>query len=370
MTDATTRRRVLGWGLCAAASGLTGTLLPACAGCRRGGAADVQVELGEPAVVGEAAVAADFEPPYLALHRSGELARRADTLWSVMEQCSLCPRQCGARRLDGEKGFCQGSDVLEISSYHPHFGEEDCLVGRNGSGTVFLSNCNLRCVFCINWETSQGGHGWAKELDQLAEMMLDLQTIGCHNVNVVTPTHYTAHIVKALDIAAGRGLRLPLVWNTCGWERPETLAHLEGVVDIYMPDMKYASGVMASTYSSGAETYPEVTREAVLEMSRQVGTAHPADDGLLYRGLLIRHLVMPNNVGGSAEVVRWIGEHLPADTYVNLMSQYRPMYKADDYPEIARRITAEEYDAVIAAARGAGLTNLDIQGSPHRWGAG
>lgn len=358
------RRRALRWGLLAAAAGLGPAWLPACSGLRRERSGVATVELGEPGVTVEAAVDPAFEPPYLALHRSGELAVRAEALWAVMESCALCPRQCGARRIDGERGYCQASATLEVSSYHPHFGEEDCLVGENGSGTIFLSNCSLRCVFCINWETSQGGHGWSKEVQALAQMMLDLQAIGCHNVNVVTPTHYTAHIVRALDLAAGDGLRLPLVWNTCGWERPETLAQLDGVVDIYMPDYKYASGTMAATYSSGATTYPEVTQQALLEMHRQVGVARPAADGLLYRGLIVRHLVMPNNVGSSAQVMRWIGEHLPADTYINLMSQYRPMYKADDYPEIARRITAAEYDAAVNAAVGAGLTHLDLQGSP------
>ncbi len=367
MTRDTSRRAALRWGLCAAAAGLGPTWLPACAGLRRERPAEAVVEVGEPAVSPQPAIDPAFEPPYLALHRSGELRRRGEALWAAMERCSLCPRQCGARRHDGEAGFCGASATLEVSSFHPHLGEEACLVGQNGSGTIFLSNCNLRCVFCINWETSQGGLGWPKELDALAQMMLDLQAIGCHNVNLVTPTHYTAHIVRALDLAAVRGLRVPLVWNTCGWELPETLAQLDGVVDIYMPDFKYASGTMAATYSSGADRYPEVTEDALLEMHRQVGVARPAEDGLLYRGLIVRHLVMPNNVGGSAQVMRWIGANLPADTYVHVMSQYRPMHRADEFPEIDRPITAAEYDAAVHAAVGAGLTALDLQGSPDRW---
>ena len=309
-----------------------------------------------------AAVDPAFEPACLKLHRTGELRRRADALWAMLESCRLCPRECGAARLRGEKGFCHASRDVEVSSHHPHFGEERSLVGRGGSGTVFLTNCNLRCVFCINWEVSQGGQGWRKTLDDLADMMLDLQRRGCHNVNVVTPTHYSAHVVRALDLAAGRGLRLPVVYNTCGWERLEVLKQLDGVVDIYLPDFKYWDGKKAAKYSSGAETYPEVTREGILEMHRQVGVARPAADGLMYRGLMIRHLVMPNDVGGTREILAWIASSLPKDTYVNVMSQYRPVYRASEFPEIARPLTRAEYEDAVACARRLGLTNLDIQG--------
>ncbi|UCH85901.1 MAG: radical SAM protein [Candidatus Latescibacterota bacterium] len=304
----------------------------------------------------------DFEPGYFKLHESGELEKRGDTLWSLMETCELCPRQCGASRLEGERGFCNASSTLEISSYHPHHGEERSLVGKYGSGTVFFTNCSLRCVFCINWEVSQGGQGYARKLEDLANMMLRLQEIGCANINVVTPTHYSAHIVRALDIAAAKGLRLPLVYNTCGWERVDILKILDGVVDIYLPDYKYADGDMAAKYSSDADTYPEVTRQALLEMHRQVGVAKPAADGIMYRGLMIRHLVMPNNVSGTDKVIAWIAENLPKDTYVNIMSQYRPMYKASSYPEINRRLTRKEYTQAVQWAKEAGLTNLDIQG--------
>jgi len=309
-----------------------------------------------------AAVAAAFEPAYLKLHRSGELRRRADALWALLDTCRLCPRECGADRAHGESGFCGASRDVEVSAHHPHFGEERSLVGRGGSGTIFLTNCNLRCVFCINWEVSQGGQGWPRKVEDLSEMMLDLQRRGCHNVNVVTPTHYSAHVVRALDVAAGRGLRLPVVYNTCGWERLEVLKLLDGVVDIYLPDFKYWDGKNAARYSSGAETYPQVTREAILEMHRQVGVAHPAPDGLMHRGLMIRHLVMPNDVGGTREILGWIARSLPKDTYVNVMSQYRPTFRAFDFPEIARPITRREYDEAVAFARGLGLTNLDIQG--------
>jgi len=278
-----------------------------------------------------------------------------------MKSCKLCPRKCGTNRLDGNRGFCQASSQLEIASHHPHFGEEKTLVGKGGSGTIFFTNCSLRCVFCINWEISQGGRGRPESIKELAQMMLHLQKIGCHNINVVTPTHYSPHIVLAVDMAAGKGLRLPIVYNTCGWERLEILKKLNGIVDIYLPDFKYSDGKMAAKYSSGSETYPEITKAALLEMHRQVGVAKPAGDGLMYRGLMIRHLVMPNRVSGTKNVIEWIAQNLPKDTYLNIMSQYRPMYKAFEYPEISRRITLKEYEQAIKWAKKVGLTNLDVQ---------
>jgi putative pyruvate formate lyase activating enzyme len=192
--------------------------------------------------------------------------------------------------------------------------------------------------------------------------MLALQKMGCHNINLVTPTHYSAHILSALDIAAERGLRLPIVYNTSGWERLEILRLLDGIVDIYLPDFKYWDSNMSAKYSSGADSYPEVTSEAILEMHRQVGVAHPAKDGIMQRGLMIRHLVMPNNTGGSENIMEWIAETLPKDTYVNIMAQYNPSYKAYDYPKLSRRITREEYSRAVNTAKEVGLTNLDIQG--------
>ena len=304
----------------------------------------------------------DFEPGYLKLHRSGELKRRGEELWAMMESCQLCPRMCGVNKLKGEKGFCQANSQLEISASHPHFGEERPLVGRGGSGTIFLTNCSLRCVFCINWEISQGGEGSPGSIDDFAEMMLGLQKLGCPNINFVTPTHYSPHILLAVDKAAAQGLKVPLVYNTCGWERVEILKYLDGVVDIYLPDFKYSDGEMAAKYSSGAGTYPEVTQKALLEMNRQVGVAKPADNGLMYRGLMIRHLVMPNDVSGTHGVIDWIANNLPKDTYLNIMSQYSPMYKANDYPEISRKITREEYSDAVSYVKAAGLTNLEIQG--------
>jgi len=307
-------------------------------------------------------IRSDFQPGYHRLSHTGELQKRGKELWKMMRSCSLCPRECGAERLNGERGICQSSSILEVSSYHPHFGEEECLVGRGGSGTVFLTNCSLRCVLCINWEISQGGEGSQRSVDDLARIMLHLQHIGCLNINVVAPTHYSPHIVLALDNAVRQGLRLPLVYNTCGWEKIEILKILDGVVDIYLPDFKYSDSKMAETYSSGAEMYSEMTKEALIEMNRQVGVALPAADGIMYKGLMIRHLVMPNNVSGTKDVLTWIATHLPKDTYVNLMSQYRPMYKAFDYPDISRQLSADEYLNTVKWAKEAGLTNLDIQG--------
>ncbi len=319
-------------------------------------------------------------PGYVKLHRRGELKARGEALWNRLTPCKLCPRACGVDRLAGEKGFCQAGSDLVISSHPPHFGEEPPLVGSGGSGTVFFSHCGLRCVFCINYEISLFGQGAKRSIEDLAQMMLNLQERGCHNINVVTPSHYSPYIVLALDQAAARGLKLPLVYNTCGWEQMEILALLSGVVDIYLADFKYACGEMAIKYStcvppdtryleseagqrySSTEVYPQLTQAALLEMNRQVGVAQPDEEGLLHRGLIIRHLVMPDNVGGADEVLRWIARNLPKDTYVNLMSQYTPTYRADEFPEINRRITRDEYREAVAVAEEEGLTNVEIQG--------
>jgi putative pyruvate formate lyase activating enzyme len=308
----------------------------------------------------------DFEPAYLKLYRTGELEERAEKLWAIMERCQLCPRRCGVNRLEGESGFCGAPGAtLVVASFHPHFGEERPLVGEGGSGTIFLTHCNLRCVFCQNWTISQLGKGAECTVKELAAMMLKLQGIGCHNINLVTPTHYSAPILKALELAAEAGLRVPIVYNTSGWERLEILKVLDGIVDIYLPDFKYWDSDMSAKYSSGAESYPELTKQALLEMHRQVGVAIPAQHGIMQRGLMIRHLVMPNDTSGSEQIIEWIAENLPKDTYVNIMAQYSPLHKAFDYPELSRRITNEEYAKVVKRAQEAGLTNLDVQG--YRW---
>jgi putative pyruvate formate lyase activating enzyme len=262
-------------------------------------------------------------------------------------------------RLEGETGFCKTTARLRVASYHAHFGEERPLVGVGGSGTIFLSHCNLGCVFCQNWDISHRGAGTDCEISDLARIMLELQDQGCQNINIVTPTHFSPHILLALDHAAERGLRLPLVYNTCGWERTEILKVLEGVVDIYLADFKYMDNGMATIYSSEAADYPAVTRSALLEMNSQVGVALPDKNGIICRGLMIRHLVMPGNVSGSFEAVRWIAGHLPANTYVNIMNQYRPAYRAHLFPEIDRYVTRKEYETVVNEARACGLTNLD-----------
>lgn len=304
----------------------------------------------------------DYEPGYLRLHRSGELKARGDILWEKMGSCNLCPRLTQTNRLRGRRGDCKANSSLEISSAHPHFGEETELVGSKGSGTIFFTNCSLLCVFCINYQVSHLGHGSVYSVRELANMMLLLQRQGCHNLNLVTPTHYSPHILLALNDAAARGLRLPVVYNTCTWENLDILHLLDGVVDIYLADYKYADGVAANKYSPGAKNYPEVTQQALLEMHRQVGLAiADSRTGLINRGLMIRHLVMPNNVAQSDRVMQWIAANLPKNTYVNIMSQYTPVFRAGEFPEIARRITVAEYNHAVNAARRAGLTNLRLQ---------
>lgn len=308
----------------------------------------------------------DFVPGYVELYESGELAERADTLWNIMSRCRLCPRECGVNRHQGETGLCRSPGrELFISSAMPHFGEERPLVGRGGSGTIFLTHCGLRCVFCQNYEISHLGRGHRHSIEEMADMMLHLQRSGCHNINLVTPSHYSAAILKALNIAAERGLRLPIVYNTCGWERLEILSILDGIVDIYLPDFKFWDSGISAKLTAAADDYPDLTRKAILEMHRQVGVAKPNRNGIMERGLMIRHLVMPNEMGGSVEILEWIAENLPKDTYVNLMAQYTPYYKAFDFPKISRRITGDEYRRVVDRAQELGLSNLDIQ--RHGW---
>lgn len=310
-----------------------------------------------------AAIDPDLEPAFLELHRTGELRERAEKLWEMMRDCRLCPRVCRVNRLEGETGICRAPGTrLYVASAHAHFGEERPLVGKGGSGTIFFSHCPLRCVFCINWEVSHRGRGHEISIEGLAEVMLELQRRGVHNINLVTPNHYLAHIVKALDLAADLGLRLPIVFNTCSWVPLEILKLLDGVIDIYLADIKFWCGEVAARLAMGAKCYPEVAKAALLEMHRQVGVAKPGEDGLMTRGLMIRHLVMPNNAAGSVEIMEWIAGNLPKDTYINIMAQFRPVFRSHEFPEIARRITAEEYRQVVERAKELGLTNLDIQG--------
>ena len=303
-----------------------------------------------------------FKPSYLKLSENGELEKRWRALWPRMSKCDLCPRKCEKNRLRGVKGTCGADANVKIASFHPHFGEEKELVGKNGSGTIFLSNCAMRCVFCINHDISQGRGGANQSIEVFADMMLAVQALGCHNLNFVTPTQYLPHILRALDMAAKNGLNIPIVYNTHGYEKEEMLKMLDGVVDIYLPDFKYAESAMGSIYSAGADSYPEIAQKALLEMHRQTGVAIPdPETGLMQRGLMIRHLVMPNHIENSRKVLAWIAENLPKNTYVNIMSQYRPHYRAMRYPDISRSITREEYNEVIAAAKSVGLVNFRRQ---------
>jgi len=300
-------------------------------------------------------------PAYEKLEIEGKLAERVKQAYALFENCHLCPRKCGVNRLKGEKGFCRAPVKPVIFSYHPHFGEEMSVVGGKGSGTIFFSNCNLRCIFCQNWPIAHEGRGKEVQDEDLADMMLHLQKIGCHNINLVTPTHVMPNILNATRVALKKGLHLPLFYNTSGYERLEILKVLDGVVDIYKPDMKYMDSNKAAKYSAGASDYPEVAKKAVLEMQRQVGVLKLDHQGIAMRGLMIRHLVMPNRVAGTEKFVKWVAEALPKSTYVNIMAQYRVEYKAYDYPEIARGITPQEFLEAMDWAEKYGLTNLDPQ---------
>ncbi|MCP4660837.1 MAG: radical SAM protein [bacterium] len=294
----------------------------------------------------------------MGLERQGELERREEELWSMFAECHCCPRECGVNRLEGETGICSSTARLKVSSAGPHFGEEPPLVGLEGSGTVFFSNCNLLCCFCQNWEINHRGDGRYIDHPELARIMLALQKRGCHNINLVTPTHVVPHIVKALRIAIAEGLRLPLVYNTGGYDNLDVMKRLDGIVDIYLPDFKYQDGDLAARYSSEASDYPQVAAAVIKEMHRQVGELRVDERGIAERGLIVRHLVMPHNIAGTDRFTRWIAEELSTTTYVNLMAQYRPEHRAFEYPEIARRLTREEWRQALRWAREAGLGNL------------
>ncbi|TET44567.1 radical SAM protein, partial [Candidatus Aerophobetes bacterium] len=276
-----------------------------------------------------------MKPCYLDLYRSGELDERIEKLNEILTDCHLCPRECRVNRAEGEKGYCKSARELMVSSTGPHFGEESELVGRGGSGTIFLSHCSLGCLYCQNFEISHLGQGKVISTEELARGMLRLQSIGCHNINFVTPTHFTPQIVEGIKVAIEKGLKIPIVYNCGGYEKVETLRLLEGIVDIYMPDVKYSEAGPAKKFSNALH-YFEVCRKALKEMHRQVGDLEVSEEGLAERGLLIRHLVLPNNLAGSEAVLRFIAEKLSRESYVNIMPQYRPRYKASLYPEINR----------------------------------
>jgi putative pyruvate formate lyase activating enzyme len=296
-----------------------------------------------------------LEAAYLPLWRSGELLRRTEEAYARLEACDICARECGVnRRESAEKAGCHTADRAVVSSYGPHFGEEDPLVGHGGSGTIFFTWCNLHCQFCQNHDISQSGHGREVEPEELARMMLDLQSQGCHNIYLVSPSHVVPQILLGVLIAAQAGLRLPLVFNTGGYDSLRTLALLDGVVDIYMPDMKYADARVARRLSKVAK-YPQVNQAAVKEMHRQVGDLSLDDRGVARRGLLVRHLVLPEGLAGTSEIVRFLRNEVSPRTYINVMSQYRPCYRAHTLPPLDRRISQDEYAEAVDLAAEAGL---------------
>lgn len=301
-------------------------------------------------------------PGYLDLLETGELARRAREADGRLAACDLCARYCRVDRHRTIRGaVCRTGDFAIVSSFGPHRGEERPLSGRRGSGTIFFAWCSLRCEFCQNWEISQRGQGGPVSALQLAAMMLELQAMGCHNINLVTPSHVVAQVLAAVLVAARAGLRLPLVYNTGGYDSPEALALLNGVVDIYMPDVKYGDSAVARRLSHVPD-YVAVNRAAVTEMHRQVGDLELDEAGVARRGLLVRHLVLPDDLASSEAVLRFLAEEISTDTYLNLMDQYRPRYRAEEIPPLDRPITRQEFDRVVAVARTLGLHRLDQGG--------
>jgi len=295
-----------------------------------------------------------FVPSYIPLYQSGEFSKRVESLKEFLRECRLCPRKCRVDRLNGEIGYCKAGADLTVSSAFPHFGEEAPLVGHHGSGTIFLTHCNLRCVFCQNYDISHQGAGDHVTPSDMARAILKLQKLGCHNINFVTPTHYVPQIVASLAEAIPMGLRIPIVYNCSGYESIEVIRLLDGIVDIYMPDAK----LMDDKYSlklCNAPDYPSVLEEVLKEMHRQVGDLTVNSKGIAERGLLIRHLVMPEGVASSREVFEFIANELSLDSYVNIMDQYHPEYRAHEYPEIGRRISHKEYLEAVQLAKGLGL---------------
>jgi len=307
----------------------------------------------------------DFEPAYLRLYRSGELARRVERARALLADCMLCPRNCHVNRLADQFAVCKTGRYAIVSSYFAHFGEEDCLRGRSGSGTIFFAWCNLRCVFCQNYDISWEGGGCRISPEGLAAMMLELQGHGCHNINFVTPEHVVPQILEALFIAVERGLRLPLVYNTGAYDSLDSIELMDGVVDIYMPDFKFWDAEMARRYVR-APDYPEAARRVIKAMHAQVGVLTCDETGIARRGVLLRHLVMPGGVVGTREIFEWIAREVSPDTFINLMGQYRPANRVSrgDFVEINRRVSPREFEDALDAARAAGLRNVHPSSIP------
>ncbi|MBP1693034.1 MAG: uncharacterized protein H6Q37_917 [Chloroflexi bacterium] len=301
---------------------------------------------------------AAFKPAYLELLETGELKKRAIQAHEHLLACDMCGWKCGKNRINGGLGVCRTGVLACVSSYGPHHGEENPLRGWRGSGTIFFTRCNLRCQYCQNYDISQADNGNPIEPEALAGLMLELQEMGCHNINLVSPTHVTPQILAAVLIAAQAGLHLPLVYNTGGYDSQEALHLLDGVVDVYMPDMKYTNAQVALHYSK-IHHYPEINQAAVREMHRQVGDLQVDERGLAQRGLLVRHLILPNGLAGTETILHFLAEEISTNTYLNLMDQYRPAYQARYYPRIDRPIKREEYNAAVNIALTLGLHRLD-----------
>lgn len=303
------------------------------------------------------------KPSYIALYNSGELDKRIQQAHKLLEQCTLCPRKCKVNRLAGETGFCKTGSKARVASYNAHFGEEAPLVGSSGSGTIFFSYCNLGCVFCQNYTISHHGEGIDIDSGQLAAIMVSLQKQGCHNINFVTPTHVVPQILAALPIAIKKGLSIPLVYNSSGYDAVDTLKILDGIIDIYMPDFKFWNRETSKKYMNASD-YPECARNAIQEMFKQVGNLRMDPHGLAVSGLLLRHLVMPGCTDETEEIMKFVAGLSP-EVYVNVMEQYRPCHKAHEYPLIARSLTRNEYKEALHAARNAGLHRLEQDGLMH-----
>ncbi len=294
-------------------------------------------------------------PAYLALWDKGELRRRAERAVAALRDCRMCPNDCGADRIDGtNRTLCRVGRHAYVHSFAVHRGGEACLAGANGSGTIFFSGCNMRCLYCQNWEIAVQGEGEPVTAEALADMMIDLQNQGCHNIHLVSPTHVTAHILEALPIAVERGLHLPLVWNSGGYDSVETLALLDGIVDIYLPDVKYGDSRTARLFSS-VHNYVDACQAAVIEMYRQVGNLEVGADGVARRGLLVRHLVLPDGLSGAEAVFAFLAREVSPDVAIHVMGHYHPYGRARQHPSLSQPIPRDQVEAALTAARAAGL---------------
>jgi len=286
-----------------------------------------------------------------------ELSERLEMALEILSNCELCPRKCHVNRLKSDKGFCKTGRNAAVSSYGPHFGEEKVLVGRFGSGTIFFTHCNMACVFCQNYDISQLGKGNEVSAQELADIMLELQRTGCHNINLVSPTHCVAQILEALLIAFEEGLKIPIVYNTGGYDSVDTLKLLDGIVDIYMPDIKYGDDETGNRYSQVPD-YFTVAKKAVKEMHRQVGDLKTDDSGIAVKGLLARHLVLPGDLADTEKVMEFLATEISTETFVNIMDQYRPLYMARQYPELSRSINRAEFQRAVKIAQRYGIRRI------------